>query len=65
MKVLINNEEVNCKIVENLGYNHTIGKYGKVVLYNNEEIIVVKEGKIWKPTSIIASVSKSGECKGM
>ena len=45
MKCYINDEIVDCKVVENLGYQG--GRYGKVVLYEGEGRIVVKEGNRW------------------
>lgn len=37
------------KVVENLGYNHSVGQYAKVVLYKGKERIVVRDAgcKLW------------------
>jgi hypothetical protein len=51
MKCRINNEIVDVKVVENLGFQG--GKHAKVVTYQGKEFVVVKDGGIWnqhKPT---------------
>ena len=45
MKCNIDNCIVDCKVVENLGYQG--GMYAKVVLYNGIERVVVKTGGMW------------------
>jgi hypothetical protein len=45
MKCLINQNLVDCKVVEDLGYQG--GKYAKVVLYEDQEVVVVKAGGRW------------------
>ena len=35
-------------VIENMGYIHDRGKYGKVINFNGEERIALKFGKSWK-----------------
>lgn len=61
MKAIINNKLVEVKTIENLGFNHSIGKYARVVLYENKKIIIIKNGKLWfenKPEIGIAGTYK-------
>ena len=46
MKCYIKNKLVEAKVVETLGFQG--GRYAKVVEYNCEEFVIVKDGKIWK-----------------
>ena len=46
MKCYVKNKLVEAKVVENLGFQG--GRYAKVVEYNGEEFVVVKEGPKWK-----------------
>lgn len=58
-------EMVKCKVIENLGYSHGAGCYGKVVEYQGREVIVTKTaGKIWKVSSPIASIRPAGKICG-
>jgi len=36
------------KVIENMGYNHSIGKYVKMVDDNRKERMAVKSGKEWR-----------------
>lgn len=39
-----------CKVVENLGYNHDMGAYCKIVSHDGREFVVKKwAGKVWAP----------------
>ena len=45
MKCLIDQKLVDCKVVEDLGYQG--GTYAKVVLYEDQEVVMVKAGGRW------------------
>ncbi len=36
------------KVTENMGFNHSIGRYCKMVDDNGKEKIIVKDGKTWR-----------------
>ena len=45
LKCLLDQKLVDCKVIEDLGYQG--GKYAKVVEYKGEEIVVIKVGGRW------------------
>jgi len=49
IKCLFDGETVECKVIENLGYQD--GDYVKIVMHNGAERIVVKRG-LWMPKPI-------------
>lgn len=48
------------KVVENLGYVHSIGKYAKVINYEGKERVVLKFGKTWVPAKPVLLRPGSG-----
>lgn len=45
MKCILDQKLVDCKVVEDLGYQG--GKHAKVVEYEGQEVVVVKVGGRW------------------
>ncbi len=62
MKCEIDGKEVDCKVVENLGYQG--GRVGKVVLHDGKEVVVTKFGGIWAKSKPRSLTNVPYYCKG-
>jgi len=46
-KLTVNHNTQFYKIIENLGFVHSIGKYAKIIEFEGKEKVIVRQGKIW------------------
>ena len=54
MKCLIHGKLLDCKTVENMGYQN--GYYVRAVIHNNKEYIVIKDNGQWRTVEPIEKI---------
>ena len=65
MSKTIEVDRAKCKVIENLGYQPSAGKFAKIVEIDGKEVVVVKCGKTYRQWTAEDRVSPSGPYQGM